>query len=146
MKIKKHFILTKMLTYGDWWDCQTFNFYIFSYLFLHQRLLWCYWSATNLGAKYLGVFSRSLKMKEKHISCAHLVLLRLFILRGKFIYFSILEWKNSQLCQKNNCELYYRTRAIITRSWSETALVYKPRILGLKNEEFSFLVHRWSVI
>ena len=30
----------------------------------------------------------------------------------------------------------YRTRAIITRSWSETALVYKPRILGLKNEEF----------
>ena len=31
--------------------------------------------------------------------------------------------------------LIYRTRAIITRSWSETALVYKPRILGLKNEE-----------
>ena len=29
----------------------------------------------------------------------------------------------------------YRTRAIITRSWFETALVYKPRILGLKNEE-----------
>ena len=40
----------------------------------------------------------------------------------------------------------YRTRAIITRSWSETALVYKPRILGLKNEEFSLLVHKWSVI
>ena len=40
----------------------------------------------------------------------------------------------------------YRTRAIITRSWSETALIYKPRILGLKNEEFSFLVHKWSVI
>ena len=32
----------------------------------------------------------------------------------------------------------YRTHAIITRSRSETALVYKPRILGLKNEEFSF--------
>ena len=43
-------------------------------------------------------------------------------------------------------DLKYRTRAIITRSWSETALVYKPRILGLKNEEFSFLVHKWSVI
>ena len=27
-----------------------------------------------------------------------------------------------------------------------TALVYKPRILGLKNEEFPFLVHKWSVI
>ena len=40
----------------------------------------------------------------------------------------------------------YRMLAIITRSWSETALVYKPRILGLKNEEFSFLVHKWSVI
>ena len=40
----------------------------------------------------------------------------------------------------------YRTRAIIARSWSETALVYKPRILGLKNEEFPFLVHKWSVL
>ena len=40
----------------------------------------------------------------------------------------------------------YRTRAIIARSWSETALVYKPRILGLKNEEFLFLVHKYSVI
>ena len=43
-------------------------------------------------------------------------------------------------------EYIYRTRAIITHSWSETALVYKPRILGLKNEEFLFLVHKWSVI
>ena len=42
--------------------------------------------------------------------------------------------------------IIYRTRAIITRSRSETALKYKPRILGLKNEEFSFLVHKWSVI
>ena len=40
----------------------------------------------------------------------------------------------------------YRTRAIITRSRFETALDYKPRILGLKNEEFPFLVHKWSVI
>ena len=38
----------------------------------------------------------------------------------------------------------YRTRAIITRSWSETAPVYKPRILGLKNEQF--LDHKLSVI
>ena len=29
----------------------------------------------------------------------------------------------------------YRTRAIITRSWFETALNYKPRILDSKNEE-----------
>ena len=43
-------------------------------------------------------------------------------------------------------ETNYRTRAIITRSRFETTLVYKPRILGLKNEEFSFLVHKLSVI
>ena len=42
--------------------------------------------------------------------------------------------------------LYYRTRTTITRSWSVTALVYKLRILGLKNEEFPFLVHKWSVM
>ena len=40
----------------------------------------------------------------------------------------------------------YRTRAIIGRSRFEAALVYKPRILGLKNEEFPFLVHKFSVI
>ena len=43
-------------------------------------------------------------------------------------------------------ETTYHTRATITRSWSVTALVYKPRILGLKNEEFPFLVHKLSVI
>ena len=40
----------------------------------------------------------------------------------------------------------YRTRAIIGRSRFEAALVYKPRILGLKIEEFPFLVHKLSVI
>ena len=40
----------------------------------------------------------------------------------------------------------YRTRAIIGRSRFEAALVYKPRILGLKNEEFPFSVHKLSVI
>ena len=34
----------------------------------------------------------------------------------------------------------------ITRSWSATALLYKPRILGLKNEEIPFLVQKLSVI
>ena len=43
-------------------------------------------------------------------------------------------------------ENIYRTRAIIGRSRFEATLVYKPRILGLKNEEFSFLVHKLSVI
>ena len=42
--------------------------------------------------------------------------------------------------------LHYRTRAIIGRSRFEAALVYKPRILSLKNEEFPFLVHKLSVI
>ena len=40
----------------------------------------------------------------------------------------------------------YRTRINITRSWSVTALLYKPRILGLKNEEIPFVVHKLSVI
>ena len=40
----------------------------------------------------------------------------------------------------------YRTRATISRSRFEAALVYKPRILSLKNEEFPFLVHKLSVI
>ena len=39
----------------------------------------------------------------------------------------------------------YRTRAIITRSWFETALVYKPQILASKIEEFHCLVHKLSV-
>ena len=40
----------------------------------------------------------------------------------------------------------YRTRAIIGRSRFEAAHVYKPRILGLKNEEYPFLVHKLSAI
>ena len=40
----------------------------------------------------------------------------------------------------------YRTRAIISRSRFEAALVYKPRILSLKNEEFPVLVHKLSAI
>ena len=40
----------------------------------------------------------------------------------------------------------YRTRAIITRSRFETALDYKPRILGQAIEEFPRLVHKLSVI
>ena len=42
--------------------------------------------------------------------------------------------------------LEYRKRAIIGRSRFEAALIYKPRILGLINEEFLFLVHKLSVI
>ena len=40
----------------------------------------------------------------------------------------------------------YRTRAIIGRSRFEAALVYKLRILSLKNEEFPFLVHKLSAV
>ena len=51
-------------------------------------------------------------------------------------------WQKIQIFYEHT----YRTRAIIGRSWFEAALVYKPRILGLKNEEFPFLVHKLSVI
>ena len=40
----------------------------------------------------------------------------------------------------------YRTGAIMTRSWFETDLDYKPRILDPKFEEFPCLVHKLSVI
>ena len=43
----------------------------------------------------------------------------------------------------------YRTRAIIFRSWFETALDYKTRILGptfLEIEDIPFLVLKWFVI
>ena len=43
------------------------------------------------------------------------------------------------------CDIY-RTHAIITRSQFETALDYKPRILGSKIEEFPFVVHKLSAI
>ena len=43
-------------------------------------------------------------------------------------------------------KIRYRTRAIIGRSRFEAALIYKPRILSLKNEEFPFLVHKLSAI
>ena len=39
----------------------------------------------------------------------------------------------------------YRTRATKSRSWFETALNYKPRILDPENEEFPCLVHKLSV-
>ena len=43
-------------------------------------------------------------------------------------------------------QFIYRTRTIISCSRFEATLVYKPRILSLKNEEFPFLVHKLSVI
>ena len=39
----------------------------------------------------------------------------------------------------------YHTRAIITRSWFETALNYKPRIFDPKMDEFPCLAHKFSV-
>ena len=48
--------------------------------------------------------------------------------------------------QYNQGRPIYRTRATISRSRFEAALVYKPRILSLKSEEFPFLVHKLSVI
>ena len=40
----------------------------------------------------------------------------------------------------------FTVRVTITRYWFETALDYKPRILGSKIEEFSCLVHKFSVV
>ena len=42
--------------------------------------------------------------------------------------------------------IIYRTHFTIARSWSVMALVYRPRILGFKNEEFSFFVRKLSAI
>ena len=48
--------------------------------------------------------------------------------------------------KSTNTFLYYRTRAIIGRSWFEAALIYKSRMLDLKSEEFLFLVDKLSVL
>ena len=54
--------------------------------------------------------------------------------------FDILPW------DRQGQDLDYCMRAIIGCFWFEAALVYKPRILSLKNEEFPFLVHKLFVI
>ena len=54
--------------------------------------------------------------------------------------------KISHLLDFTLSKFKYRMHAIISRSWFEAALVYKPRILSLKNEKFPFLVHKLSAI
>ena len=53
--------------------------------------------------------------------------------------------KKCHRSEYENLGFLYRTRAIIGRSRFEAAFVYKLRILGLKIEEFPFLVHNWFV-
>ena len=55
-------------------------------------------------------------------------------------------WIETPGPQSSLTDCIYRTRAIISRSRFEAALVYKPRILSLKNEEFPVLVHKLSAI
>ena len=45
----------------------------------------------------------------------------------------------------SECMWEYRMRSIITRSWFETTLDYRLRILDPKIEEFPCLVHKLSV-
>ena len=48
--------------------------------------------------------------------------------------------------ENNESSVYkYSMGAIITHSWFETALNYKPRILDPKFEEFPCLVHKLFV-
>ena len=56
-----------------------------------------------------------------------------------WIWISVSQIIEFLLCR---VKISYRTRAIITRSWSETALDYKPRILDPKIEELPCLVHK----
>ena len=56
-------------------------------------------------------------------------------------------WHISALAfKKGQIKRIYHMGAIISRSRFEAALVYKPRILSFKNEEFPFLVHKLSAI
>ena len=55
-----------------------------------------------------------------------------------FILWARIEWSNFQNI--------YCMRAIIIHSWIETTLVYKPRILGPKIEEFTCSLNELSVI
>ena len=94
-----------------------------------------YHLSKNVNSKLVLIFK-----KTKLEFCSHF-----------FSFWTKLDQKcpsNSKLEIGDNkiAKFVYRTRAIIARSRSETALEYKPRILGLKNEEFPFLVHKLSVI
>ena len=102
----------------------TFSRIIFHYLFGYSKL----WDARFLVNGKIGVAQNS---------CNLIYLIRQTQDHQKKLAASGFHYTHKSM---------YRTRAIITRSWSETALLYKPRILGLKDEEFSFLVHKWSVI
>ena len=48
----------------------------------------------------------------------------------------------ARLCDAWKSRIIDSARAIITHSWFETALDYKPRVLDPKIEEFPCLVHR----
>ena len=63
-----------------------------------------------------------------------------------FLINEIRKMKSEKLLFLSKKKEMFLKRAIITRSWFETARKYKPRILGPQIEEFTFLVHKFSVI
>ena len=94
--------------------------------------------------RYFVVLHKYAEIKAKNFFFAHE--------RTTLPYASLSVLSQIMITQARFCSQWapdtevYRTRAIIGRSQFEAALVYKPRILGLKNEEFPFLVHKLSVI
>ena len=78
--------------------------------------------------------------------CKFLVVLKYYRRLSANIFDTDICWSINILKKAQYTTLMYRTRAIIGRSQFEAALIYKPRILGLKSEELPFLVHKLSGI
>ena len=107
--------------------------------------------------------SLAFTLKEGPVRCAKVcnkswvILTYVFLKQKSTPYSCLLLWTTQRtlrfllyllvlLCVLVLSQYIYRMRAIISRSRFEAALVYKPRILSLKNEEFPVLVHKLSAI
>ena len=94
----------------------------------------------------------ALGKRESRSAVANTIKAPIIALTGHQGVVSGCEWLNDELCVTSSWDRYvvccanYRTGAIISRSRFEADLIYKPRILSLRNEEFPFLVHKLSAI
>ena len=104
-------------------------------------------SFNPLDAEYLVfVSSRSLKTSEKYSNWDNLVCLSLYIFWGKCVYFSIFEWQNSQLCQKNpfGCLQFGKIGVLVTSlkqytNWDKLSCLSSYIFQGNERKYFSHI-------
>ena len=103
------------------------------------------------GRKYVNIFYRNGVKSFLNEP----LLFRIFTVFSQGIYQTFSKWYlvtkfkkypvQSKVEKCRSIKYKYCTRAIITHSWFETALDYKPQILDPKIEEFPCLVHKLFV-